>query len=255
MIRRTLLRELDFTREARNMKIARAHAGESADVYIPRAFEEYCTDQMLVMEFVQGTKLKELNGETLINDPEILAGQGLSAAIDQILRDGFFYADPHPGNILVTQEGRICLIDWGMTGRLSERDRHQLIGLLQAMLEKDGEAMVHTLLRIGHAEAVIDQRDLERDLLDILDLHYAVPIKDMNIGGLLMAITALLRTYRLRLPPDLVIMIKALIAAEGTARRIHLELDVVSEAKAHISNWWRIGLTIDLSRFSRSNPM
>ncbi|MBN2062184.1 MAG: phosphotransferase [Deltaproteobacteria bacterium] len=235
MIRKTLLRELDFTREARNMKIARAHAGKSANVYIPRAFEEHCTEQMLVMEFIQGTKLKELKGDNIIDDPETLAGQGLGAAIDQILRDGFFHADPHPGNILITQEGRICLIDWGMTGRLSERDRHHLIGLLQAMLEKDGEAMVHILLRIGHADTAIDQKGLERDLLDILDIHYAVPIKDMNIGHLLMAITDLLRTYRLQLPPDLVIMIKALVAAEGTARCIYPELDVVSEAKARIS--------------------
>ena len=235
MIRKTLLRELDFTREARNMKIARAHAGESSNIYIPQAYEEYCTEQMLVMEFIQGTKLKEIETDTLVDNPKTLAGQGLHAAIDQILRDGFFHADPHPGNVLITPEGRICLIDWGMTGRLSERDRHQLIGLMQAVLEKDGEAMVYALLRIGHAEAGVDQRGLERDLLDILDLHYAVPIKDMNIGHLLMAITDLLRTYHVRLPPGLVIMIKALVAAEGTARRIHPELDVVSEAKAHIS--------------------
>ncbi len=234
IVRKSLLHELDFIREARNLKIARAHAGESANVYIPQVFEEHCTEQLLVMEFVQGTSLRELKEDTLI-DPETLARQGLAAAIDQILRDGFFHADPHPGNILITQEGRICLIDWGMTGRLSERDRHQLIGLLQAVLEKDGEAMVQVLLKIGQADTAVDQRGLERDLLDILDLHYAVPVKDMNIGQLLMAITDLLRTYRLRLPPDLVIMIKALIAAEGTARRIYPELDVVSEAKAHIS--------------------
>jgi ubiquinone biosynthesis protein len=234
LIKKTLLRELDFRSEARHMKIARIHAGEGADVYIPEVYEAYCSEHLLVMEFIQGAKLKDFKRES-IADPELLARQGLVAAIDQILKHGFFHADPHPGNILIMPEGRMCLIDWGMTGRLSERDRHQLIGLLQAVLEKDGEAIVHALLRIGHAEAVIDQRALERDLLDILDLHYAVPIQDMNIGQLLMAITDLLRTYRLRLPPDLVIMIKALVAAEGTARRIYPELDVVSEAKAHIS--------------------
>ena len=234
LIKKTLLRELDFQSEARHMKIARTHAGEAADVYIPEVYETYCSEHLLVMEFIQGTKLKDFERES-IADPELLARQGLVAAIDQILKHGFFHADPHPGNILITQDGRMCLIDWGMTGRLSERDRHQLIGLLQAVLEKDGEAMVHILLRIGRAEAAIDQRGLERDLLDILDLHYAVPIQDMNIGQLLMAITDLLRNYRLRLPPDLVIMIKALVAAEGTARLIYPELDVVSEAKAHIS--------------------
>lgn len=234
LIKKTMLRELDFRSEARHMKIARTYAGEAADVYIPEVYEAYCSENLLVMEFIQGTKLKAFRRES-IADPELLAKQGLGAAIDQILKHGFFHADPHPGNILITQDGHMCLIDWGMTGRLSERDRHQIIGLLQAVLEKDGEAMVHTLLRIGRAEATIDQRGLERDLLDILDLHYAVPIQDMNIGQLLMAITDLLRTYRLRLPPDLVIMMKALLAAEGTARLIYPELDVVSEAKAHIS--------------------
>jgi ubiquinone biosynthesis protein len=234
LIKKTLLRELDFRSEARHMKIARIYAGEAADVYIPEVYEAYCSEHLLVMEFIQGTKLKDFKRES-IADPELLARQGLGAAIDQILKHGFFHADPHPGNILITQDGRMCLIDWGMTGRLSERDRHQLIELLHAVLEKDGEAMVHTLLRIGRAEAAIDQRGLERDLLDILDLHYSVPLEDMNIGQLLMAITDLLRTYRLRLPPDLVIMTKALVAAEGTARRIYPELDVVSEAKAHIS--------------------
>ena len=234
LIKKNLLRELDFRKEARHMKIARTHAGEGADVYIPEAYETYCSEHLLVMEFIQGAKLKDFKRES-IADPELLARQGLVAAIDQILKHGFFHADPHPGNILIMPEGRMCLIDWGMTGRLSERDRHQLIGLLQAVLDKDGEAIVHTLLRIGHAEAVIDQRALERDLLDILDLHYAVPIQDMNIGQLLMAITDLLRTYCLRLPPDMVIMIKALVAAEGTARCICPELDVVAEAKTQIT--------------------
>jgi ubiquinone biosynthesis protein len=103
-------------------------------------------------------------------------------------------------------------------------------------LDKDSEAMVHALLRISSAEEAIDERGLERELLYILDSHYVVPIKDMNIGQLLMSITELLRTYRLRLAPDLVIVIKALVTAEGTARYIYPGLDVVSEAKGHISN-------------------
>ena len=234
LIRKTLLRELDFRKEARNMKIARAHAGEAAEVYIPQVYEAYCSEHLLVMEFIQGAKLKDFKSES-IADPELLARQGLVAAIDQILEHGFFHADPHPGNILITEDGRMCLIDWGMTGRLSERDRHQLIGLLKAVLEKDGEAIVYTLLHVSHAEAAIDQRELERDLLDLLDFHYAVPIQDMKIGQLLMAIADLLRTHRLRLPADLVIMIKALVAAEGTARRIYPGLDVVSEARAQIT--------------------
>ncbi|MCF8050569.1 MAG: phosphotransferase [Desulfobacterales bacterium] len=234
LIRRTLLRELDFNRESRNMKIARSYAGEGSKIYIPEVYEQYCTKQLLIMEYVQGAKLTEIDFGAL-TDPESLAKQGLNAAINQILKDGFFHADPHPGNILVTSDERICLIDWGMTGRLSERDRRELIYLLKSVFEKDGEAMVLALLRITTGDNTIDQRGLERDLLDIMDSHYAVPLKDMNIGQLLMAITDTLRTYRLRLPPDLVIMIKALVTAEGTARTIYPALDVVSEARGQIS--------------------
>ena len=235
LIKRSLMRELDFKREARNMRIARDYAAKQSEIHIPEAYEEYCTERVLVMEYIQGTKLKDMKIEALA-DPESLARQGLRTAIHQILEDGFFHADPHPGNVLITEDERICLVDWGMTGRLSERDRHGLVYFLKSVLDKDGEAMVHALLRIGHSEMTIDQRALERELLDILDSHYAVPIKDMNIGRLLMAITELLRTYRLRLPPDLVIMMKALVTAEGTARLIYSDLDVVSEAREYISS-------------------
>ena len=235
VLRRSLLRELDFNREARNMKIARAYAGEDPEIHIPEVYEAYCSESLLVMEYVQGTKVKDLRNEAL-TDPESLARQGLKAAIKQILEDGFFHADPHPGNLLITEEERICLMDWGMAGRLSERDRYELIDLLKSVVDKDSESMVHALLHIGTAEGDVDQRALERELLEILDSYYAVPIKEMNIGQLLMAITEMLRTYSLKLPPDLVIMIKALVTAEGTARYIYPDLDVVSEAKGYISS-------------------
>ena len=233
--RRNLLRELDFKREARNMKIAASFASEHSEIYIPEVYEEYCTERLLVMEYVQGIKLKDLDTEDVI-DPESMAKQGLKAAIKQILDDGFFHADPHPGNILITEDERLCLMDWGMTGRLSERDRHELIDLLKSVVDKDSEAMVYALVRLSSAEEAIDQRGLERELLDILDSYYALPVKEMNIGQLLMAITELLRKYRLRLPSDLVIMIKALVTAEGTARIIYPDLNIVAEAKDYISS-------------------
>jgi ubiquinone biosynthesis protein len=235
VIRRMLLHELDFNREARNMKIARSHTGEDGKIHVPEVYEEYCTEHILTMEYVQGTKVRDFKTETLA-DPQMLAKEGLRAAIKQIFEDGFFHADPHPGNLLITKEERICLMDWGMTGRLSERDRYELIDLLKSVVDKDGEALVHALLRIAFAEKSVDQRGLERELLDILDSYYAVPIKDMNVGQLLMAITELLRANGLTLPPDLVIMIKALVSAEGTARRIYPDLTVVLEAKEQISS-------------------
>jgi ubiquinone biosynthesis protein len=229
-----LIREIDFRIEAQNLRIARSFASET-DVYIPEVYDEYCSEQMLVMEYVQGKKIKDIDpgGEY---DAQGLAKQGLNAAIKQILEDGFFNADPHPGNLLITADMKLCIIDWGMVGHLTERDRYELIDLLKAVVDKDSDALVHVLIRLSKFDGgVIETRALERELLYILNTYYAVPIRDVNIGKLLLAIMTLLRNYHLHLPPDLVIMIKALVTAEGTARQVYPELYVVSEAKNYIS--------------------
>jgi ubiquinone biosynthesis protein len=231
--RRNLLREMDFTREARHMRIARSFLPNESNVMIPAVYTQYSTQRLLVTEFVQGTKLKDLDPEEL-DDPEGLAKQGLNAAIKQILEDGFFHADPHPGNLLVTAKGALCLLDWGNIGRLTERDRYELIDLIKAVVEKDSKGLMDALLVLSSGQSTINRRSLERQLLEILDAYHAVPVKDLNIGHLLMDITILLREYRLALPPDLVIMTKAMITAEGTARGIYPDLNIVSEAQDYV---------------------
>jgi len=256
VIRRDLLRELDFTREARNMKIARGYAAES-DTYIPEVYDDYCSEQLLVTEFIQGVQLKDIDSIGLEN-PEALAKQGLKTAIKQILEDGFFHADPHPANLLIMENDKLALIDWGMVGRLTEKDRFELIGILKSVVEKDSSTLVNALLNITKGKKSIDFKTMERDLLDILDSYHAVPIKDINIGHLLMAIMALLQDYQLKLPTDLVIMIKALVTAEGSARQIYPDLNVVSASKGYIeelrrqslmpANLWRM-IRYSLSQF------
>jgi ubiquinone biosynthesis protein len=108
--------------------------------------------------------------------------------------------------------------------------------LLKSVVDQDSDALVHVLLRLVRFDGeVIEYRALERELLYILNTYFAVPLRDVNIGHLLMAIVTLLRNYHLQLPPDLVIMVKALVTAEGTARLVYPELDVVSEAKNYVS--------------------
>jgi ubiquinone biosynthesis protein len=234
IIRRNLMKEIDFTIEQRNMKIARSYASET-DIYIPEVYEQYCTDKLLVMEFVQGTKFRDVISGLNI-DAERIAKQGLHAAVRQILEDGFFHADPHPGNLMVTEDMNLCIIDWGLVGRLTEKDRHEMIGLLKAVVDKDSDALINSLLQLCQTrDKTIQARQMERELLEILDAYYAVPIKDMDIGQLLMSMTRLIRNHQLRLPPDLVIMIKALVTAEGSARQAYPELDVVSEIKEYVS--------------------
>ena len=169
VVRRNLIREIDFRIEAQNLRIAGSFASQT-DVYIPEVHHEYCSEQMLVMEYVQGEKIKDIDpGDKF--DAQGLAKQGLNAAIKQILEDGFFNADPHPGNLLVTADMQLCIIDWGMVGHLTERDRYELIDLLKSVVDKNSDALVHVLLRLSKFDGeVIEYRALERELLYILTI-------------------------------------------------------------------------------------
>ncbi len=230
---RLMLRELDFSREARNMKIARSFLEPDMGITVPRVHEEFCTDKLLVMEYMLGRRLRDVDPASF-EHPEVLAGRGLRAAIKQILEDGFFHADPHPGNLLLTDENVLCLLDWGMAGRLTTSDRHQLVDLIQTVVNRDSRRLVDCLIDMSSPGEEVDRSGLERDLLDILDEFYSLPLKHLNIGHILLDIASLLRTHKLRLPPDLVVMIKALVTAEGTARGIYPDLNVVAESEGHV---------------------
>jgi len=232
-VRRTLMQELDFKNELNNINIARSYA-EKTDVHIPAPYEKYSSKKLLVMEFFQGVKFKDLLPATKY-DRERIARQGLQTVVQQILEDGFFHADPHPGNLLVSSDMRLCIVDWGMVGRLTEQDRFMLIEILTAVVDKNSQALVESFLQLCHSRGKkTDRKSLERGLLNILDRYYSLPIKDMDMGGLLSGLLALLREHDLQLPIDMVIMIKALVTAEGSARLVFPELSVIEELKGSV---------------------
>lgn len=232
-VRRNMMQELDFTEELNNIKIARSYARQT-DISIPVPFEKYSSKKLLVMEFLRGVKFRELQHEAIYNREQI-ARLGLQTVVKQILEDGFFHADPHPGNLLVSGEMKLCLIDWGMVGRLTERDRFILVEMLTAVVDKNSEALSNIFLQLCHTSAKTQERNsLERGLLTLLDSYYALPIKDMDIGVLLRSLLSLLREHGLRLPTDMVVMIKSLVTAEGSARLVFPELNVVEELKGSV---------------------
>jgi ubiquinone biosynthesis protein len=232
-VRRTLMLELDFRHELTNMNIARGYA-EQTEVHIPAPYVKHSSKKLLVMEFFDGVKFKNLLPATRY-DREKIARQGLQTFVQQILEDGFFHADPHPGNLLVSGDMKLCIIDWGMVGRLTEQDRFMLIEMLSAVVDKDSQALVDSFLKLCRTRGKkVERKSLERGLLDILDSYYALPIKEMDIGGLLRGLLALLRDHNLQLPTDMVIMVKALVTAEGSARLVFPELSVIEELKGSV---------------------
>ncbi|MGQ9669584.1 MAG: ABC1 kinase family protein [Desulfosoma sp.] len=231
-LRRTMTRELDFTLEARNIRIFRANFQNVDHCFAPGVVDPYVRRHVLTMELIQGRRLSEVMAR--IDTPEKLrlARLSLKAMVKQILEDGFFHADPHPGNILVTDEGAICLLDWGMVGRLSREMRYEIIDLIHAIVEKDSDRVLEIVLALARGGgSVEDRRLIHREILDLLDAYHGIPLEQLDLGSLLLDIATLLRDYKLHLPSDLAMMIRALITAEGTARELAPELNVIEEAE------------------------
>jgi ubiquinone biosynthesis protein len=228
--KKTLLREMDYTREARHMRIFQANFADDPEVYVPRLYTEFCTRQILVMELVDGVKLSEVSTEDRPRRRE-LARRGLRIVVKQILEDGFFHADPHPGNIVVREDNVLCLLDCGMVGRLTSEMRFKLTDLIQAVVNKDSDRLLDVLLDLAHGYDQVHRRELQRDLMDLLDGYHSVPLEELDLGSFLAEVSDVLREHKLTLPQNLAIMIKALITAEGLARQLDPELDVVAEVQ------------------------
>ena len=200
-IRQTLLRELDFTREARHMQIARNLMKDLSGIHVPRVYAELTRERLLVMEYVQGSKIKETDRHNRPN-AEALAKSGLKAVVKQILEHGFFHADPHPGNLLISDDGTLSLLDWGMIGRLTGQERRELLNLMTAIVEKDAQLMTEAIMVITYGRENLDRQELERSLLNLLDYHVTASLEELRLDRLIVDMLEIVREFQLRIPAN-----------------------------------------------------
>jgi ubiquinone biosynthesis protein len=233
-VAQTLQRELDFSREARHMQIARNIMRGLTGVHVPRVYNDLSRERLLVMEYVQGRKLKEIDRDSLAN-AETLAKNAIKAAVKQVLADGFFHADPHPGNLLISDDSQtLSLLDWGMIGRLTRQDRHELLNLMEAITERDARMLTDTLLVITSGSGDLDRRELERDLLNLMDYHITQSLDQLHLDRFFMDIMEIVRKHELPIPSNHFLTLKSLITAEGTARLLYPQLNVIGEVEPHV---------------------
>ncbi len=223
-------KELDFTWEARNLRSARRNAGREAGLYVPEVFPEISTSRVLIMNWVEGKALDEISSFSMEQRRRI-ARTGIRTALTQMLEDGLFHADPHPGNILILPDGRMCLLDWGMVGRLTPDMRGKLIALLIGMVEKDSEVVLDILLAISDVRLDKKRDRVHRDLIGVLDDYSTRLPEESSIGSLLYSITQIFRVHGVPIRPDLAAVVRALITSEASARILSPELDIITEAR------------------------
>jgi ubiquinone biosynthesis protein len=232
--RNSMMRELDLATEAHNIeRFERNFRGEPY-VLIPHVFPQWTSEVMNVQEHIDGISAEDVAAvERAGLDLKLLAARGVDNVLKMILEDGFFQADPHPGNVIYLSGNRIAMIDFGMTGRLSLARRNQIIDLLAGITRRESEPMVDVLLDWAGDEAVDEERlgaDVDELVADFADL----PVKDMRVGELIGRITAMMRTHGIVLPSDLTLMFKALITLEGSGRRYDPEFVLADRLKPFV---------------------
>ena len=213
-------------------------------VFVPKVFFEVSTARVLTMAYVEGIKVSALDQlDTAGMDRELIVVHGVDLILKQVLIHGFFHADPHPGNFFILPDHVICLLDFGMVGVVDRETREEFVELIDAIAQKKEARIVRALLKLTLWEQEPEMRVLERDMADFLAQHFFKPLKEIEIGKFFQQMLAVAARHRLRIPPTLFLMIKALTTLEGVAYQLDPEFDIVASAAPFV-------LQVRLEKFS-----
>lgn len=217
--RRTLLRELDFARERRNMQRFARNFRRDRRVRIPMAYAELCSSRVLTMERLTGIKLAEaakVRGSRAELDE--IARRGAHIFLEMIFTHGFFHADPHPGNIVILEGNVIGLFDFGMVGQVDERLREDIEDMLVALVGRDAEHLTSLIVRVGRVPQDLDLASLSYDVSEYVANYGDQPLNDFDFTGAINELTELIRRYEITLPPRIALLLKVLVMLEGMSR-------------------------------------
>jgi ubiquinone biosynthesis protein len=228
---RTIAREQDLAREGRIIeRIAGQFAGDESVRY-PAVCWPLTAPSVLTMEFLDGVKVSIVGTDAAPDlDPRIVARRGADLVLQQILFHGLFHADPHPGNILVLPGNVIGLIDFGIVGRVNRQMRDRLAETILAIRRHDSERLAEIVVGIATPLKPVDMRELAGDLDEMLDVYAGVAVGDLNLAEVLRSITAAMSRHRLRLPADILLLIKSLSTIESVGRQLDPSFVIVEYA-------------------------
>lgn len=228
---RSLQRELDLASECRSAERIAAHMASLPWIVVPKVHWEFTKERVNVQDFVQGIPGHELAQLDVAGlDRRLLAQRGAQAVLKQIVQDGLFHADPHPGNVFYLPGNRLAFIDFGMVGRLSVRRREELLQLLLGLVERNPQTVADVLMDWTGDDHGVNLGTLETEIETFVDQYHGAPLAELNLGQMLGDVTAILREHHLGLPSDLALLIKAFITLEGMGRGLDPTFHMTTEA-------------------------
>ena len=234
--RKALIGELDYRREADNLAIMRNLLEPYGQIVVPEPYPDLTTDRVLTMEFVPGKKVTDLGPLGKLElDGAPLADQLFASYLDQVLVHGVFHADPHPGNVLVTPDGRLVLLDIGMVARLTPAARDKLVKLLLALADERPDDVTRVAITLGEQLPGFDEVAFGRAVADVVGRASNSAVSDLDVGAMLLELTRKAGETGLRMDPDLVMLGKTMLNLDQVAAQLDPTFAPQEALQRHLS--------------------
>ena len=232
---RAIRKEIDFRNEVENIARFRANFAGVEGVHFPAAFDDLSTGRVLAMERIRGVKLTAMSPDHV--DVDGVVRNGIDAVLKMIFEDGFFHGDLHPGNLLVREDGVLCFLDFGLCGRLTPRQRDDLVDMMLALVGKDYAGLARLYWKLGdRAVGTEGYAEFEADVIECLERRFAdKTVGEIEFGAFFRDLIDLALVHRVRMPPDYTMTFKAVITMEGVAKQLVPDLDMLALARPRLA--------------------
>ncbi|MBW8048829.1 MAG: AarF/ABC1/UbiB kinase family protein [Cytophagales bacterium] len=231
---KNLQKELDYNNEARNVEQFRNYYKDNDTFYVPKATKELSTDKVLVTEFADGCKITDIDQLKAWGlDPVKIAENGMNIYLTQIFEHGFFHADPHPGNIIIRKDGVICLIDFGMAGKLIKRDKYAFAGIFISMAQQNAKQMANNFQRLAIEHEITNRKVFENDMNEIIEDFSLLDVSESSMAELILRLQKIIYDYKMKVPGGIFLLLRALTILEGIGKSVHPDMNIYEFIKPY----------------------
>ena len=235
---KTIRREMDYEIEAHFIEVFKKNFSRFDYVYVPSVYWEYTTRKIITMEYIFG--FKATNKQSIIDagfDLKELATKGAKVFWYQIFDAGLFHADPHPGNIIIMKDGRICYIDYGMVGKITDEDKVNLIEMISGFIEKDALKIMYSIENFASLGEDVKEYELMSDIDELIEMYHSLPLKRMNLTKILRDVFAVLRKHGIVIKRSSSRLLRAIMIADGVGRDFHPDFNFVDVAAPYFKKF------------------
>jgi len=230
----TMLKEMDYSHEAKNIEQFSNFYRDVPNLIIPKLYKQYCTKKILVQEFCAGCKISDVEQIKAWGlDPMQVAETGIDLYLSQIFEHGFFHADPHPGNVLIQPDGKICLIDYGMVGKLMKKDKYAFAGVFIAMAQNNPRGMAMNIRRLAVDDDIKDSRKFEYQLNELIEDFAHLNVAESSMADLGTRLQQIVYEHKMKMPGSIFLILRALAILEGIGKTLAPDFDVYQFIKPY----------------------